>query len=271
MLHPLTRSVRLESEPPGAEVRFEGVLLPDATPVTIPDIPLATPRTVTLSLAGYVPVTKEFLITEAGDEPYPIRVKLASLLGSLRVATDPEDALLFLEGRRVPGSSPFVVDNLVRGKEYRLQIGAKGRREQSVPVLLREEGETPLDIHLEPAEIVLRLEAEDGLTLTANGKHSTKLEWRKPPTPLLVAVQAPEGTLHLRVEIYERHEGMGRFSARGTVGFNCGASWATIRLANAETFTTPKSGVSFSEGATPVNIRFGANEKERRLVFSLSR
>ncbi len=271
-LKALSRKLILESDPPGAEVQFNGQRLTETTPLSLPDIPLSKPQTVTLRRTGYVPVTKEFLITEASEEPYLIRVALNSLLGTLVLHTEPKNALVFLEGRRLSGTSPFRVDKLVRGKEYRLRVGAKGYRAQSLPVVLKEGEETSVNLHLEAAPLRVRLRAMDGLTVASKGKPATgTLEFRHPTEPLLVTVGAAEGRLRLRLEVDERHEGQGRFSAKAKLGFNCGASWASITLPGREPFTTPKSGVMLREGSHSLRIRFGGSQKDYHLVLELTR
>jgi serine/threonine-protein kinase len=118
----------VESEPPGAAVRLDGEVLPDHTPATIRELPLAH-YTVTVSAEGYVPVTQEIDLSEASQQA-TVHATLvrpsASSYGVASVTTTPAGAHLLLDGRDTGLVTPATVPEIEPGVEHSLVISLDG-------------------------------------------------------------------------------------------------------------------------------------------------
>ena len=94
ILEPAVARLRVESVPPGATVLIDGEFRGEA-PV---DVEVAPERVhqVTTSLAGFAPVRRE--VSVGAGEEHDLRLELSAELGEIRLAVEPADATLWIDG-----------------------------------------------------------------------------------------------------------------------------------------------------------------------------
>ncbi len=110
------RALRLVTEPSGAKVSMNDVLLPASTPLGLPPLVLGSSATISVSLNGYVP--RRVVLVAAADTATVVSVELTEG-EEFSVATQPSGATIFidnepagtspLESVLVPKGRPFVV------------------------------------------------------------------------------------------------------------------------------------------------------------------
>lgn len=150
-------TAQVTSEPPGAEVRIDGVLQDSRTPTEV-SVPSGVQVRVEWALPGYVTTAREVTI-EDGDSPTlaaEMQVDPDSPdapIGSVIVSFTPDDAIVTVDQRRFNDPSGRVeIDGLRLNREYVLRLQREGFETMSIPFDL--DSDDPLDMHLELAEAV---------------------------------------------------------------------------------------------------------------------
>jgi archaellum component FlaG (FlaF/FlaG flagellin family) len=105
-----TAQLTVSSEPEGAEVRINGILVGQA-PVTIEEVQ-AGESDVKISKRGYKPHVQHMLFE--ATKPYKINAQLEALPSGLTVLSDPEGARIMIDNVPV-GEAPVTVSNLKEG------------------------------------------------------------------------------------------------------------------------------------------------------------
>ncbi len=175
-LQPAWASVQLDSNPPGAEVVVDDVVLGTT--------PLATEllqgqRTIQLSLAGYQPVAVQQLI-EAGTTLALDVIELQPADGRLMLDSKPTGATVSIDGN-FQGSTPVTVA-LASGTEHRVRLSKPGYRVSEQRVTLEADAEQPL---------VVELAAEYGIVFVTSRPADARLKLDGKP--------AGKGTQRLRL------------------------------------------------------------------------
>ena len=168
-LRPAWASVQLDSNPPGAEVMVDDVVLGTT--------PLATEllqgqRTIHLSLAGYKPATVHQAI-EAGTTLAVDVIELQPADGRLVLDSRPAGATVSIDGN-FHGSTPGTLV-LASGTEHRVRLSKPGYRTTERRVTLEPDAEQQLSIDL-PAEygIVFVTSRPADASLALDGKPAGK-------------------------------------------------------------------------------------------------
>ena len=116
-LEPITAAIFLESEPVNAAVDFDGLQI-GRTPVFVPDAKLG-PHKIELQLPGHA--IKELRFDVKSQRPEKLSVAMVSVLGSVKVRSQPGGAEIFLDGvsrGRTPpdGMEPLVIPDVKEGE-----------------------------------------------------------------------------------------------------------------------------------------------------------
>jgi formylglycine-generating enzyme required for sulfatase activity len=143
-LQPAWASVQLSSQPPGAEVVVDEVVL-GTTPLETELV--QGPRTIHLSLAGYKPASVQQLI-EAGTTLALDVIELQPADGRLVLDTRPTGATVSIDGS-FHGSTPLTVE-LASGTDHRVRLSRPGYRTTEQQVTLEAAAEQPLTVELKP-------------------------------------------------------------------------------------------------------------------------
>lgn len=138
-------SLRIDSDPPGAEVFINGENRGE-TPLDMPDM-LAADYVVKLEREGYRPVRKQ--ITLLPDENLRISLSLAQKPkhGSVRISSSPAGAEVLINGA-YKGSTPLILDKLPVG-EYDVAIGKNGYKAFRQVFVCTENSEGTIDAALD--------------------------------------------------------------------------------------------------------------------------
>jgi hypothetical protein len=121
-------NARIESDPPGASISLDGVLLRQRTPADLEYL-AAGAIAVEVLLPGYRPWRGELAIRPGGRTP--LAVKLAPEAangGALRVESDPPGAAIVVDDRPTGASTPSLIPNLSPAS-HRLKLTLPGYRE----------------------------------------------------------------------------------------------------------------------------------------------
>lgn len=105
-----TAQLTVTSEPEGAEVRIDGILVGTA-PLTVEEVK-AGESDVRVSKRGYRPFTKH--MTFEATKPYKFSAVLEALPSGLTIITQPEGAKIVVDNKPV-GESPITLSNLADG------------------------------------------------------------------------------------------------------------------------------------------------------------
>lgn len=148
-----TGILKLNSNPPGALVYIndekKGV-----TPLTVKDALVGTEVSVRIELEGH----RTWNQTVQFDEDNPVREFTAGLLkdevcefgtGWIYVTTDPEGGTVEMDGKRLPGKTPTIINDVCAGVEHEIRVQAVGFRTWSKVVTVQPRNVLNLNVELE--------------------------------------------------------------------------------------------------------------------------
>jgi hypothetical protein len=107
---PVTGWVHVESVPSGADVRFNGTLLEQKTPLTIDQAPPGSRHTIRVELAHYLPYEETVDIPAKGGE-IAVAAKLVAITRKLVVESAPPNAEVRINGE-VRGRTPMTINDI---------------------------------------------------------------------------------------------------------------------------------------------------------------
>jgi hypothetical protein len=188
MLRPLVGDLRVETQPPNAEIRVDGRLA-GRSPLTIPGLPVASPHAVEASLPGYA-VTREQVSVQQGTlarSMLVLRVGTAEVL----VTTEPSGAAIQVDGK-AQGTTPVTLSGLSQGRhvvrasragrtpaETTVVVTAATRQLQlllppEAPGSLVVRGDVPAQIYVDDVLVVENV-LNSGPRQLAPGSHSVRV------------------------------------------------------------------------------------------------
>ena len=115
-----TARLVVTSEPPGAEIRINGIAV-GVTPATIEDV-ISGESDIKIWKRGYTPFTKR--VTLEATRAYRFNPELEALPSGLTVRSQPEGAEVMIDNRPV-GTTPLTLDNLQEGS-HRITVSLAG-------------------------------------------------------------------------------------------------------------------------------------------------
>ena len=266
-LERLTGSVDMQSEPPGAVITFDDQPLENVTPLQLEDVPLGKPFKIRLELPGQVPFTGVYTLTDT--QPLKVHHNFESITISATVTTRPADSMLWVDGKRIAGMSPFELEGLSTGTTYSVEAHRRGYRSRTIGLAPRRGQDNRVDLVLAPIDPRLKLENNDGFTATLAGEPVNGAVALKPGASHMLLLSNGKGqTLGLRLKLMER------VAARGVdqyLSININARpWATIALDRKPLGETPLSDIRVSAGTHVLSFTSSTNIPHQvRLVLSL--
>jgi len=105
-------SVKIETDPPGAKVTFNNILIPGITPLTLTDQPSGR-HPVALEMDGYADLDE--FITIVNNNTFTQTFSMTRFVAGLRVTSDPVGATVYLDGENL-GTTPIDRDDLSPGE-----------------------------------------------------------------------------------------------------------------------------------------------------------
>lgn len=114
---------RIETTPPGARVWVDGRELSDRTPLRVELIP-DVEHMVEIRMQGRATVVRR-VVGRVSDEPQAVEVDLEPA-ATLEVISEPGGATVQVEGRRIPGRTPVVIDDVPAGRSIRVRVERAG-------------------------------------------------------------------------------------------------------------------------------------------------
>lgn len=148
-----TGILKLDSNPSGALVYIDDQKR-GVTPLKVKDAYLGTEVSIRIELQGHRPWTQTVQL----DEDNPVREFTAGLLeeevcqlgtGWIYVTTEPEGGTVELDGKRLPGKTPKIIDKVCAGVEHEIRLQAPGCRAWSSVVRVQPQKVLNLNIKLE--------------------------------------------------------------------------------------------------------------------------
>jgi hypothetical protein len=216
---PPTGRVKVKSVPSYADVYFNDTCMPDKTPTEIGNVEPEVEHTLRVVLPGFPPWEKKFTLTdttkplsfnavlskEAADQARMSGGPVVAFAkgkgaGSIRVASKPARALIYLDGVSTKKRTPATLKNVPAGLDHVVLLEKKGRALAFERLSLGDGQEAVVDLTLEPGKpstkrIKVGVESEpDGAKVVTEGFPLKK------PTPMAVMLRADVPTL-LEIEL----------------------------------------------------------------------
>jgi hypothetical protein len=157
VLNELRGNVRLESEPPGAEILLDGEPTPYRTPADLSDLIVMKHHQVTLRLPGYEDIDVD-LIALVADSTVTQKVDLTKRIGNRTLRTRPAGADILVDGLPSGHQTPYVLG--LRYGNHEIEFRKAGYRPSSVSVSVSSpEGVVEEDlVKLAPGRLEVRVE-----------------------------------------------------------------------------------------------------------------
>jgi hypothetical protein len=216
---PATGRVKVKSIPSYADVYYNDACMPDKTPTEIGNVEPNVEHTLRVVLPGLPPWEQKFTLTDttkplefeailSKEEALKARMSGAPIVafaegkgtGSIRVASKPARALIYLDGVSTGKRTPATLKDVPAGLEHVILLEKKGRELAFERLKLQEGGEAVVDLVMEKGQPSLQrfkvsVESEpDGAKVITEGYPL------KNTTPMAVMLRADESTL-LEVEL----------------------------------------------------------------------
>ncbi len=253
------QELRVETTPPGARVLLDGKRLDGATPLDLGALEIGVTHSLRLEMENMVPVERQFIIEKRSAEKLTYSYKLESLYARLRVTLDPEDAELYIDGRRVPGQSPFEVEGIMRHRPLELSATRAGYAPHVMNLTPGAEEVTEADLKLEAFECELLIESGSaGLTAQLEGKPGrlplTMDGLQREAHTAAISTEGGERLL-LRASCSQIRDGRGRHAPQVMLNVNA-RPWAALFIDGRDAVTTPASEVKLGPGRHRLKFSF---------------
>lgn len=116
------RRLRVESTPPGADVRLDGRLVKGVTPLTLPPVIVGKRMTLEVSLPEHLTETVEWVVSDDHAAVDPIVLRRAV---TLSVLSEPAGATVEVDGKEL-GVTPLYELSVPRGDAFKLSVSRPG-------------------------------------------------------------------------------------------------------------------------------------------------
>ena len=216
---PPTGRVKVKSVPSYADVYFNDTCMPDKTPTEIGNVEPNVEHTLRVVLPGFPPWERKFTLTDTTkplkfnallSKEEALKAKMSGVpvvafaegkgIGSIRVASKPAKALIYLDGVSTRKRTPATLKDVPAGLDHVILLEKQGRAPAFERLKLNAGKEVVVDLALEPGKpstqrIKVGVEsAPDGAKVVTEGFPLKK------PTPMAVMLRADVPTL-LEVEL----------------------------------------------------------------------
>ena len=129
--------LRVKTEPPGALISIDGVGAGCVTPCDVEDLEPPLRVAIELAMSGFRPVTEQVTLRK-NEGVRELEVSLERQVGTIRITTDPPDAVVYRNGRRLKGSSPITLDGVMTDKPVQIAVKKSGFIGKSRVVIVRD-------------------------------------------------------------------------------------------------------------------------------------
>jgi hypothetical protein len=121
----LVGTIVVKSTPPGASVFLDNSKKSSgSTPIEVPDVPVDDAHKIAVMKKGYATAVQTVRLKPG--ERKQVEVALKSLLGEIRITSDPPGAKVYLDERYMDRDTPTSLSDLSLGKRYKLRLVKKG-------------------------------------------------------------------------------------------------------------------------------------------------
>ncbi|NOZ85617.1 MAG: PEGA domain-containing protein [Deltaproteobacteria bacterium] len=143
-------SLYIKTSPPGAQVIFDGDVLPKRTPMTIEGVPEGEHKV--QFILGELKVNCR--IGVVADVFKDVFLDLKRPAGRLKVVTDPLEVNVFLDNKAV-GKTPLILNNVSFGR-HMLKMRKQGFKNLEVEVIVDSPDQTRIGVHLDAVERTMK-------------------------------------------------------------------------------------------------------------------
>ncbi len=214
---PTSGTLVIETLPEGAQITLSGRQLSVLTPTSVPGIPFGEPVVITLEKPGYLPAQRE--VSFSPDNPnQALKVDLKpdaspnQGVGGLYVLTQPADARIFLNNKKLADQTPVTFNKIPADVEHALRISRDGYKDEIIPFTVKRNEIKDFEIELSQTEEVAALaqltllSEPSGCRVTINGEFYGKTEILNLLVPALqpldIEVSCPDfGTWNRQIQL----------------------------------------------------------------------
>jgi serine/threonine protein kinase len=143
---PTVGSVHIESVPPNADVRFDGTLLNEKTPLTIDKVQVGTPHQIRVEFTRHQPYEETISVPRNGGE-ISVTAALKPITGKLLVNTVPPNAEIHINGQ-LRGRTPTTLSGIDMDSAKRLELRLKDYQPYVQELSWPPEGKIQIDVKL---------------------------------------------------------------------------------------------------------------------------
>lgn len=265
-LEKLYGAIIISTNPPGAAVKLDGRLVGSA-PMEINDVSLGEKLSLRLEMDGYVPYESAVILTD--EKKIEINHVFESLTVSAQIEAEPADCAAFFNGARLKGKQPFAIENLNPGRQYAVELYAKGKLPQKISFVPKRGEKNLFKASLEPLAFKVNIEKKEGFSYVLNGSPAPgqTINIKPGDWPILALYDEKKNSLVLRFKINETSDASGKTSQ--SVVFTINAKpWAKIYVNNSPEQTTPIASIPLKSGQHKIGFAFGGAEKTQYLNIS---
>ncbi|HEY1556870.1 MAG TPA: protein kinase [Kofleriaceae bacterium] len=140
---PPVGTIRVASNPPGAEVSYDGQRLAGITPMTIDAVPPGTRHEIQVTYPRHQPYVETVDIPKQGGE-VAITAGLKELMGKLVINTVPAGADIYINGQP-RGHTPTTISDIDMDSAKKLELRLKGYQDYEMELQWPANGEIDLD------------------------------------------------------------------------------------------------------------------------------
>jgi len=196
---PTTGTISVTSSPPGAKIFINGKDSELSTPAILEKLALRREYDIKLKMEGFADISKT--ITLVTTEPVSLSLKLSKEMGTIKIASEPTGAKVFVDKEDTEKKTPTEITNLEIGKEMTIVLKKADYRDFEEKVTVKDK---------KPIEVKGKLEAilynnikiattPEGATIYLDGVNTGKTT----PATLEKLKQGKEYTVRLTKNKYE--------------------------------------------------------------------
>ncbi len=265
------QACKLNTDPPGASVWLNEEEVKGQTPLALGKLPLGIKQRLRIEKDDFVPIQTEFIIEETQKDSKEFHYRLQSIYKAVTVKMEPENAELYVDGKKQPGHSPYLLESLIPNRPVKLMASLSGYTSVSTSITpARQQGD--VEFKLVPFSSTLFFEAPPNSIIGHNGrKGGNRLRIpRAEQTVHLVSIGSANSKerLLLRIHIKQEKNGSGLLKAVATLNVDA-QPWATLSIDGGKAITTPSSGHRIYSGTHRLQYGFSGETNTHRLTLQL--
>ena len=268
-LERLTRMVKIQSNPPDAEVTLNDNKLQETTPLILAAFPLGVEQKILLTKPGYAPFEDRFTLTEAGDKPETKNYNLVPQQTRYRFETTPANTEITVGGRTLKHDE--TTPPVTNGKSLSATFTAKGFHTKTLELKATKQETETLRVALSPWTPQIKwLSRQSELGFSHNGGPEQKriVATIPPEKDQLFTARTPEGFFAIRLHVDQFRDKQNLWRTKATCNFNA-QPWARFFIDGQTRGETPVSGVTLLEGSHRIEFQLGNSETKYSLSLAI--